>query len=215
MPSYWRLPFLPHEKLADRMLTSPPLELNFLITHAKGTPLCMVVQTEQARCATTTLEEQILKDSETVEVPQSVNCLLLAQHQTDETPLAWVNRKLCVFLWTFSGATFLDQGWKVWCRGIRGVWKSMLMFLQQRCWSHLWGSKDMAGHNNFNSPSLWSRDCKLITLWGHEMGALAHALIFGVTFILNTDAVRTGIPHARDPYQSYPVEWVEKSCSKS
>ena len=34
-------------------------------------------------------------------MPQSVNCLPLAQHQTDKTPLGWVNRKLCMFLWTF------------------------------------------------------------------------------------------------------------------
>ena len=47
---------------------------------AKGTPLCMAVQNEQARSATTILEEDTLKESETEEVPQSVNCLLLAQH---------------------------------------------------------------------------------------------------------------------------------------
>ena len=61
----------------------------FLITTAKGTPLCVVVQTEQAGCATTTMEEQTLKEIETEEAPPSVNCLPLAQHQTDETPLGW------------------------------------------------------------------------------------------------------------------------------
>ena len=69
----------------------------------------MIVWTEWARCATTALEEQTLTESETGEAPQSVNCLLLAQHQTDETPLGWVNRKLYAFLWTFSGASLLDQ----------------------------------------------------------------------------------------------------------
>ena len=72
----------------------------------------MVVQTGWARCATTTLEEQTLKESETEEVPQSVKCLSPAQHQTDETPLGWVNRKLCAFLWIISGDSLLDPGEK-------------------------------------------------------------------------------------------------------
>ena len=70
----------------------------FLITPARGTHLCAVVQAEWARCGTTTLEEQMPKGSETEEVPQSVNCLPPTQWQTIETPLGWVNRKLCVFL---------------------------------------------------------------------------------------------------------------------
>ena len=35
-------------------------------------------------------------------MPQSVNCPLPAQHQTGETPLGWVNKKLCAFIQTFS-----------------------------------------------------------------------------------------------------------------
>ena len=70
----------------------------------------MVVQTDWVRCTTTNLEEQTLKERETEEVPQSINFLPLAQYQTDETPLGWVNRKLCAFLLMFSGASFLDQG---------------------------------------------------------------------------------------------------------
>ena len=88
----------------------------YLIALAKGTPLCMVVWTKQARCTTTTLEEQTLDESETQETPQRANCPPLAQHQMEETPLGWVNRKLCVFLWTFSRGCLLVQGWKVWCR---------------------------------------------------------------------------------------------------
>ena len=65
----------------------------------------MVVQAKQARCTTAILEEQIPEESETEEVPQSVNCLLPAQHQTGETPLGWVNRKICAFMWTFAGAS--------------------------------------------------------------------------------------------------------------
>ena len=70
----------------------------------------MGVWTEQARGTTTALKEQTLKESETEEAPQSVNCLLLAQHQTDETPLSQVNRKLHAILWMFSGPSLLDQG---------------------------------------------------------------------------------------------------------
>ena len=121
--------------------------------------------------AETTLEEQTLKGSEAEEVPQSANCPLPAQHQTGENPLGWVNRKLYMFFWMFSRASFLDQGWKVQCRGFRGVWKSTSVLWQWRYWSHQWGSKDMTSHNNFNPTSLQARDCKLITLggvkWGH------------------------------------------------
>ena len=94
------------------MLLSPPPKLIFSHCSHKGGPLCMAVQTEQAMCTTTTLEEQSLKKSETEEVPQSVNCLQPAQHHTDETSLGWINRKLCAFLQMFSGASLLDQGVK-------------------------------------------------------------------------------------------------------
>ena len=45
----------------------------------RAVPLCMVIQAEQARCATTALEKQTLDRSETEKVPQSVDCLPLAQ----------------------------------------------------------------------------------------------------------------------------------------
>ena len=64
----------------------------------------MVLWAKQARCTATTLEEQTLEGSETEEVPQSANCPLLAQHQTGETPLGWVYRKLQSFMWTYSRA---------------------------------------------------------------------------------------------------------------
>ena len=48
---------------------------DFLIALVKGTPLCTVIWAEQARCATTGLEEQISDRSETEKVPQSVDCL--------------------------------------------------------------------------------------------------------------------------------------------
>ena len=103
----------PHEEPADRMLMSPPPKLTFSHHSCKWA--------EQAWCTTTTLEEQTLEGSETEEVPQSVNCLPLAQQQTVETPLGWMNRKLCAILQTFSRVSLLVQGWKVQCRGTRGV----------------------------------------------------------------------------------------------
>ena len=93
----------------------------FLITPTEWTPLCIVMHTKQARCTTTTLEEQTPEGSETEGVLQGVNCLSPAQHQTDDTPLGLVNRKLCMFIQMFSRASLLDQGWKVQSRGIRGV----------------------------------------------------------------------------------------------
>ena len=111
----------------------------FLITPARGTPLCMVMWGEWARCTTTALEEQTPGRSETEEVPWSVECLLLTQWQTAETPLGWVNRTLCAVLWKFSGASLLDQGWKVQCRGTRCVRESTSALWWWRYWSHQWG----------------------------------------------------------------------------
>ena len=82
----------------------------FLITLTEGTHFCTVVQAKWARCTNTTLEEQTLEGSETEEVPQSANCPSLAQYQTGETPLGWLNRKLCAFMQTFPRASWLDKG---------------------------------------------------------------------------------------------------------
>ena len=46
------------------------------------------MQAERTRCATTALAEPTPDKSETKKVPQSVDCLLLAQQQTAETPLS-------------------------------------------------------------------------------------------------------------------------------
>ena len=101
---------------------SPPLKWTFfLITLPEGTHPCMVVQAKQARCTNTILEGQTLERSETEEAPQSANCPLLVQHQTGETPLGLVHRKLCAFMQMFPRASWIDIGWKVWCRGIGGV----------------------------------------------------------------------------------------------
>ena len=70
----------------------------------------MVVQAKWARYTTATLEKQTLEGSEIKEVPQSTKCPLPAKHQTGETPLRWVNRKLHIFIWTFSRASLLDHG---------------------------------------------------------------------------------------------------------
>ena len=82
----------------------------FLIAPAEGNLLCRVVQAKWAQCTSTTLEDQTLVRSETEEAPQNINCLPLAQQQRGETPLGWVNRKLCAILQTFSRVSLLDQG---------------------------------------------------------------------------------------------------------
>ena len=69
----------------------------------------MVVQAKWARNTITSLEEQTQK-SETEAVSQSVICPSLAQQQTCETPLGKVNRKLHVFIQTFSSVSMLDHG---------------------------------------------------------------------------------------------------------
>ena len=100
----------------------------FVITPAKGTPLSMVVQAKQAWCTPTTLEEHTPENSETEKAPQSVNYLPMAQWQTAEPPLHWVNRKLCTILWMFSWASLLHQGWKVQFWGTGNVRESTLVF---------------------------------------------------------------------------------------
>ena len=126
MQNCWRHPFLHHEKPVDQMLTSPPPALTFLIPPIMGVPLCSGVQAEQTSCATTTLEKMTQKESENEEAPKNVNSLPLAQHQTGETPLGWVNRMLCAFLRTFSGASLLDQGSDVEGKGCVKVSVSIL-----------------------------------------------------------------------------------------
>ena len=62
------------------------------------------------QCPIIALEEQTLEGSETEEVSQNANCQLLAQHQTGETPLGQLNRKLYALLWIFSRASWIDKG---------------------------------------------------------------------------------------------------------
>ena len=171
--------------------------------------LCMVMQDKQAGWTTTTLEEQTLEESKTEEAPQSANCVPPAQHQADETPLGWVNRKLFAFLQTFSTASLPDQGWKVQCRGTRGVWKSTPVFRQQRyCW-HQWGLKDMTGHDNFN-PHL----SLVWRLQVHNSGGVKQGCWpmhqFWVTILSWTLMLweLLASPMQGTPYWCYPVKWV-------
>ena len=62
-----------------------------------GAPLCSTVQAEWTKCTTTIMEEPTQEVSENERAPQSAKCLRSAQHQADETPLGWVNRRLCAF----------------------------------------------------------------------------------------------------------------------
>ena len=166
----------------------------------------MVVQAKQARCTTTTLEEQTQK-SETEEVPQCANCPSPAQHQTGETPLGWVNRRLCAFIQTFPRASWIDNGWRVWCRGIGGVWKSMSAFWWQRYWSLQWGLKDMTGCNYYNPTSLHSRDCNLTTrgMWN---GCASLCINFWSDhFVFNTDAEEClTFPMQGTPFPCYTTQ---------
>ena len=97
-------------KMSQRVPFGHWTKLTFSHHSNRGTHLCMVVQAKQAKYTNTTLEEQISEGSDTEEVPQSANCPLLAQHQTHETHLGCVNSKLCAFMWTFPGASWIDKG---------------------------------------------------------------------------------------------------------
>ena len=112
MPDCKRCPFIPHEKPVDQTLMSPPLDLTSSHHPIMGAPLCSGVWTKWTRCATTVLEEPTQRVSENEKVPQSAKCLLPAWHQTGETSLGLVNRKLHAFLRMFSRASLPDQGCK-------------------------------------------------------------------------------------------------------
>ena len=105
---YRRHPFIPCEKPADQTLLSPPSESTS--HHPTWAPLCTNVWAEWTRCATTILEKPTQRVSENEKAPQSAKCMLPAWHQTGETPLGWVNRKLCMFLRNISRASLPDQG---------------------------------------------------------------------------------------------------------
>ena len=178
----------------------------FLITPIMGAPLYSGVQAEQMRYTTTILEEPTQKVSENKEAQQSVKCLPLAQCQTGETPLVWVNRKLCVFQRMFSGASLIDQGWKVWCRGKRmcrhqhqhsggrgtdhtdevwKIWPTTISSILPFFILEIASSKHGGAWNRHAGPCL--------NLWDDH-------------FILNTDAMETpGISYVRDTYHCCPI----------
>ena len=123
----------------------------------------------------------------------AIKCELSATYPVTDT---WDSSRLgeqealCI-LQTFTRASLMDQGWKVWCRRTRGVQKSMSAFLRQRYWSHWWGFKDTTGHDNLNPTSLHVRNCKLITLGGWNGNTSLCINFWGNHFILNIDAMRT------------------------
>ena len=154
-----------------------------------GVPLCSGVRSEQTRYSATIPEEPTQKVSENEEVPPIAKCLLLAEHQTAETLLGQVNRKLCAFLRTFSGASLLDQGWKVWCRG-----KGMCRCQHQHS----------GGRGTDHTDKVWkiwpvmiSSIPPLIVLGiassehrGYKMDTLAHTSIFGMMIPSQTQMLR-------------------------
>ena len=77
-----------------------------------GAPLCTGVLAEWTRCTTTILKEPTQKVSENKKVPQSAKYLPLAQHQTGETSLGWVNRNLHTFLIMFPELSCQTKGKK-------------------------------------------------------------------------------------------------------
>ena len=138
IPGHWGHLFIPFEEWADRMLTSSPLKLTFSCHPCGGhSPLYSHTScTGRVYCHHP--RGNTSDRSEAKKVPQSADCLPLAEQQTVETPLGWVIRKFCTVLLMSSRVSTLEQGWRVWCRGTRGVQASMPSFLWQRYWSYQW-----------------------------------------------------------------------------
>ena len=176
-------------------------------------PLCMVVWAEWTRCTTTAVEEQTPEGSEIEEAPWSVNCLLPAHWQTVETPLGWVNMKLCAFLQMLIRASPLDQGWKFQGRGIRGVCQH---------WHSGGGGPDHTGETwriwpamTTSTPPLFVLEIASSTLEAWNGSTNPCIDFWGDHLILNTDAMRTpGVLHVKDPTPFYPTQQI-KPCSKS
>ena len=173
----------------------------FLITPVMGAPLCSGIQAEQTMSTTTIMEELTQKANEDEEVPHSTKCLPQTQHQTGEAPLGQVNRKFCAFLRMFSGASYLDQGWTVWCRG-KG-----LCGHQYQCSGG--GGTDHTDEVRKIWQFVISSIPPLIVLeiasskWEVQTG---HAIpcidLWDDHSVLNTDAEKSpGISYVRDPYQ--------------
>ena len=173
----------------------------FLITPVMWASLCSGVCTDVDKVCHHCPGGAYLESEWEWGMPQSAKCLPLAQHQTGETSLGWINRKFCVFLRMFSGASLLDQGWKVWCRG-KGVCGC-------QCWHSGGGGTDHTDEvwkiwlTTISSiPPLFILE---IASSKHGRGMNGHASLhidlWDDRSILNTDAKKTpGVSYVRDPY---------------
>ena len=97
LPTSWR-------NSGPDMLMSPPSESTYSHHPHNGSSFmyrCM--SWTELGAPPPVLEQPTWKVSENQKVSQSAKCLLLAQCQTGETLLGWVNRKLHAFLRMFSG----------------------------------------------------------------------------------------------------------------
>ena len=149
------------------------------------------------------------------EVPQSAICPLPTQHQTGETPLGWVNRRLCAFILMFPWDSWIDKGWKVQCRGIGVVQKSMSAFWQWRYWSYWSSLKDTTGHN-YLTPPLFILEIASSTHGGVKWVHWPMHWFLEQPFCPTYRCHETlGIPHARDPTPLLSCQMGRKSCSTS
>ena len=116
MQDYWRHPFLPCEEPVDWMLMSPLLELSS--SHHLHNGNSFLFRCELSRQGMPPSSWGAYSESEW-EWESVTKCKVSAsgQCQTGETPQGWVNRKLHTFLIIFSGASLLDQGWRIQCGG--------------------------------------------------------------------------------------------------
>ena len=111
---------IPSYKVMDNCGQSCILHCNWLplIASETGIPLCVGVHQAWDRCTSPTTVKPTPRGSDRETAPQEDHGLAVTQHQANKTSLGWINRKLCLLLWTSTRAS-TEDGWRlhVMCSG--------------------------------------------------------------------------------------------------
>ena len=138
-----------------------------------------------------------------------------AQHQTGETPLRWVNRKLHTFLRMFSGASLPDPGWRVWCRG-KGICGHQHQLSGCRGTDHTNEVTKMQPIMISSIPHLFILE-SVTSKWRVQNGHISPCIdLWDDHSILNTDAKKLlAFPMLGTSTVITLPQWDERSCSTS
>ena len=96
-----------------------------LITSETGVPLCVGVCQAWDWCTSLTVVKATPRRSGSEIMPCVASGLATTQHQTNQTSLGWINRKLWLLLWMFTGGSTED------------VWRLQVKYSGSGC-LHLW-----------------------------------------------------------------------------